>query len=68
MVGDKLYQGSYITYIIKGDPKKVPISVPGFAIFHRNPAKDGGKLKEFEVFLDPTPLVKHAAVVAAARQ
>ena len=62
MLPDRIYQPAEITYIVKDDPEKKEITIPGFAIFIRD-EKERQRVKEFIVYLDPAPINERKLVV-----
>jgi hypothetical protein len=46
--------------VVKGDPHAIPIKIHRIANYFRKPAgvEEEGKIARFEVYLDPTQLVK----------
>ncbi|EFX03228.1 hypothetical protein CMQ_3157 [Grosmannia clavigera kw1407] len=65
--GSRFYQPCHITYRVKNDPEKEAIKIPAIGVWHLETAgEDVGKAKQFEVYLDPSPVT--AAVARATGQ
>lgn len=60
---DRIYQEADILYVVKGDPERKEIFIPGMAVFGRKPGDE--KMSFFTVYLDPTALQERIKAVAA---
>jgi ketosteroid isomerase-like protein len=60
---DRIYQEADIRYVVKGDPERKEILLPGMAVFGRKPGDE--KMSFFTVYLDPTELKERIMAVAA---
>jgi len=65
-----IYQAANITYTVAGDPEKLKITIPGFAVLDRIPEgeEDAGKLRKAVVYLDPAPVEKRIGEVKASKK
>ena len=59
---DRIYQEAEIRYVVKGDPERREILLPGMAVFGRRPGDE--KMSFFTVYLDPTELKDRIMAVA----
>lgn len=68
LVGDKIYQAVTITYRAESDPDNEEIMIPAFGTFHlAMSGEDVGKVKKFDVYLDPSPVMAAFARAEATK-
>lgn len=63
VVGDKVYQEVTVSYVVKGDETREKFTIPGMAVMHRT--SDGKKVRQFDVYLNPSDVVKRMGDVAS---
>jgi hypothetical protein len=60
---DRIYQEATISYVVRADPEKEQIDIPGIAIFGKGVSEE--RMSFFTVYLDPSPLHEKIRSVSA---